>query len=142
MGEYKLTRGHIWKILSFCKKKGGRGWCETYFQNSAFLQNLSRIGYICKQPVFGNVFVLRQAKLSMLNFEFFEKKMDGVGGDATNIFKILSFSSSSLPNTVCLQIYFFPPNFAETLNFANMFRVIYTDQPPDNIDIHRSTSLI
>ena len=27
------------------------------------------------------------------------------------------------------DIYFFPANFAETLTLANMFRVIYTDQP-------------
>ena len=45
-------------------QKNGRGrWCDTYVQNSAFYQNSGRIGYICKQPVFGNVFVLTQAKM-------------------------------------------------------------------------------
>ena len=59
-------------------QKNGRGrWCDTYVQNSAFYQNSGRVGYICKQPVFGNVFVLTQAKMYLLNFEFWQKKMGG-----------------------------------------------------------------
>ena len=39
------------------------------------------------------------------------------------------FLNFSFKDCMFADIYFFPPNFAETLNLATMFRVIYTDQP-------------
>ena len=80
IGEHKFARGHICKILSFCKKMGGGGGYDLYLQNSEFFKNSAK-DISANIPLFGNVFVLTQAKMYLQHSGFLQKKL----GDFTQL---------------------------------------------------------